>query len=92
MQYFTFEISIPPCIGIGAVISGRFQAAHRVHFYLTTVKRDADAAMFDGGKDNLLAALGLERVCLDSSVLLYSTLLPCAGCEGHCCHQKQHGQ
>ena len=56
--------------GIGTVIRRRLQAANRVHFYLPTVKRDADAAMFDGGKDNLLAAPGLERVCLGSSVLL----------------------
>ena len=55
--------------GIGSVIRRRLQATHRVHFYLTTVKRDANAAMFDGGKDNFLAALGLERVCLGSSVL-----------------------
>jgi len=79
-------------LGIGAVVRRRLQVTHRIHFYLSSVKRDADAAMFNGGKDNLLAALGLERVCLGSSVLLYSTLLPCAGCESHCCHQKQHGQ
>lgn len=42
--------------GIGTVIRRRLQATHRVHFYLSSVKRDADAAMFDGGKDNLFAA------------------------------------
>ena len=62
--------------GIGTVICRRLQATHRVHFYLSSVKRDADAAMFDGGKDNFLAAPGLERVCLGSSVLFIVLFFP----------------